>query len=145
MAKNPSGLDETPRDTESKGTEESTIAEVMSQVVTRDQVMWEQLTRRDTELQGRMMDLFSQLLGTNSLDRVLANGLGELIDQLKEQLAPLRELARPRADLDEGDDARLASLNRALRRPNFGGPPESDAPFWIETGASEMDRRSYTR
>lgn len=139
MPKNPSGSDQPATDTE------AAIAELWRQMVSRDELMWQQLTQRDTELQGRMIDLFSRLLEANSVDRVLANGLGELSDQLREQMAPLRELARPRADLSEFDDRRLASLNRALSRPNYGGPPESEAPFWIDTGASQMERRSYTQ
>jgi hypothetical protein len=138
MPRNPSGSDDSPNGTE------AAIAELWRQMVTRDELMWQQLTQRDTELQGRMIDLFSRLLEANSVDRVLANGLGELSDQLREQMAPLRELTRPRADLSDFDDRRLASLNRALSRPNYGGPPESEAPFWIETGASQMERRSFT-
>jgi hypothetical protein len=139
MPRNPSGSDEPPRSTD------AAIAELWRQMVSRDELMWQQLTQRDTELQGRMIDLFSRLLEANSVDRVLANGLGELSDQLKEQMAPLRELTRARIDLSDFDDRRLASLNRALSRPNYGGPPESEAPFWIQPESKQPERRSYTQ
>lgn len=139
MPRNSGGSDEPPKATE------AAVAELWRQMVSRDELMWQQLTQRDTELQGRMIDLFSRLLEANSVDRVLANGLGELSDQLKEQLAPLRELAHARANLSDHDDRRLASLNRALSRPNYGGPPASEAPFWIETGKGPSDRRSQTQ
>lgn len=137
MAKSPSESEGAPSGVD------AAIAELWTQMVTRDQMMWEQLTQRDTELQGRMIELFSRLLETNNMDRVLVHGFSELADQLKEQMAPLRELAPQRTLLPEEADRRLASLNRALARQNFGGPPESDRPFWIDASPATADRRSY--
>ncbi|MDQ0564390.1 hypothetical protein QO004_006208 [Rhizobium mesoamericanum] len=113
MARTPSGTNKP------EGASDPAIAELYRLMVARDQLMWEQLTQRDSTLQDRMMDLFSRLLEASSVDRVLVSGFTEISEQLHEQLQPLRELAPSRTPLSDADDKALASLRRALARPDF--------------------------
>lgn len=124
-------------------TTESEIAELYRLMVARDQAMWDQLTNRDSLLQDRMLELFSRLLDANSIDRVLVTGFTEISEQLKEQMQPLRDLSRPHAVLNPMDDAALASLRRALSRPDFNRP--TPAKMQNPGGlTSPADRRSTT-
>jgi len=95
------------------------IAQLYRQFEARDRAMWERFTERDGKLQDRMLELFAKILDTNAMDRVMAVGFNEIADQLHAQLEPLRELAPQRAQLDESEDAVLASLRRALTRPDY--------------------------
>ena len=98
---------------------ELALAQLFTQMVDRDQQMWQRLSERDSQLQGQMVGLFSQLLQANSVDRVLVKGFHEVTEQLKAQVGPLRSLGREYVALPAPDDALLATLQRALVRPDF--------------------------
>ncbi len=119
------------------------LNEVLHHMDVRTQLILEQCAQRDAVLQEKFIDLFSRLLDASSLDRVLVAGFSEVSDQLGAQLAPLRELARQYTPLSDEDDARLASLRRALERPNFSGPAPEDTVPMIGRGVSRINTRSF--
>lgn len=137
MAKTPSGS------SSPEGASNPAVAELYRVMVARDQAMWDQLTQRDSALQDRMLDLFSRLLEANSIDRVLVKGFDEIAGQLQEQLEPLRDLAPSRTQLEPADDAALASLRRALVRPDFSRPSEGGAGAVVTANVSQIDSRSF--
>jgi hypothetical protein len=108
------------------------LAELYDQMISRDHEMWQRLTERDSKLQDGMMELFSRMLDNSSLDRVMVNGFTAVSDQLKEQLAPLRDLTPNRAPLDDDQKALLKSLRLALTRPNYSLSP-GDVPGRLVT------------
>jgi hypothetical protein len=103
------------------------VAALFERMITRDQQMWQQLTQRDNVLQDQLMELFSRMIETNAVDRVLSHGFGEVSEQLSAQLAPLRQLGPQITPLEPADDQRLAALGNALRRQDYTRPSPEDA------------------
>ncbi len=135
MAKSPSGMDSP------EAANDPAIAELYRLMVSRDQMMWEELTKRDSALQDRMMELFSRLLEASSVDHVMVSGFTVIAEQLHEQLQPLRELAPSRTPLSDADDKVLASLRRALARPDFSiSPGERPGAVVLEDASQTFSR-----
>ncbi|WP_298093420.1 hypothetical protein [uncultured Sphingomonas sp.] len=95
------------------------LGEWMNQMMARDNQMWEQLNRRDNDMQKQLLELFSQLLAANSVDRVVVSGFDEMGKLLREQMGPLRTIGRDYGELDQDTNRRLETLQKALERQDF--------------------------
>jgi transposase len=104
----------------------ATLGDLMAmfkEVLARDEAMWTKLSSRDVKLQEQMIGIFARLADASSVDQVLVNGFDAVAEQIKAQVAPLRSLGRSYEPLKPEADKLLATLQRALRRPDFSLDP----------------------
>ena len=73
------------------------LGEWMTQMMARDAQMWEQLNQRDNQMQGQLLELFSQLLSANSVDKVVMSGFDEMAFSPADGTARQLGCAGPRA------------------------------------------------
>lgn len=102
------------------------LGEWMTQMMERDNQMWEKLNSRDDKVMGEVLKLVSQVLDANSIDHVVFRGIDEASKQLKDYMGPLRSLGRVYGDPADGVPERLAILKRALARQDFSSVNDED-------------------
>ena len=136
MAKTPAGTDNPPipiRNAE----------DLLKFIVERDGDFWDKFAERDAAMQEKVLDLVSQIVDANSVDRVLGSGLHEIAEQIRIQMSPLREIPNTHRKLAEDEDAQLVSLQLALERPDFTQPLKSEVGPLLGVAAIEIETGSY--
>ena len=106
---------------------ELVFSQVFEQILRRDERFMHQQAERDASVQEKLMQMVTQMVHANTMDRVLVNGFEAVAKQLEVQMAPLRTLGREYVSLSREQDALLATLQRALTRIDFSQEGAADA------------------
>ena len=101
------------------------LGEWMTQMMERDNQMWEKLNSRDDKVMGEVLKLVSQVLDANSIDHVVFRGIDEASKQLKDYMGPMRSLGREYGDPRTG--APVAELRAEIATTPAQRPPSEAA------------------